>query len=90
VNEVAEEVLVAVARQLGAIQNGTRTPIVHVPMRPGEEPGAVVKADTSTLAALGMAPADLTPLGPGIKETVEWYADHWLPEYLDKVAAARG
>jgi UDP-glucose 4-epimerase len=83
VNMVAEEVIAASLRFL---KPGELRPVEHLPMRPGETPGAVVKADTSTLALLGMDPAQFTPLGEGMRETVAWYAEHWLPEYRAKLA----
>jgi hypothetical protein len=51
-------------------------------MRPGETPGAVVTADTSTLPMVGMDAAKLIPLGQGVAETVAWYEIHWLEDYL--------
>ena len=92
VNEVAEEVLAAV----GLFGKANRPPVEHLPMRPGEQPGAVVKADWATMRLLGMAPPpggwsdeggyELTPLREGMRETVAWYAEHWLPEYQAKLA----
>ena len=77
VNTVAEEILMAAARH----DIPDAPPMRHLPMRPGEEPGATVKADVSTLGALGMSPAELVPLRVGIRRTVDWYAENWLPEY---------
>jgi nucleoside-diphosphate-sugar epimerase len=57
-------------------------PLVQLPMRPGETPGARVVADPTTLVDLGMSVADFTSLETGIHETVEWYAKNWLPGYL--------
>lgn len=57
--------------------------IKHLPMRPGEVPNAVVKADTSTLAQIGMAAADFVSLEDGIRGTVDYYATEWLPGYLE-------
>lgn len=76
VNQVAEEVIKAAA-SLGF----DPVPLVHLPMRPGEIPGAKVTADVSTLKLVGMDADHLTPLGDGISETVRWYAEHWLPGY---------
>lgn len=82
VNEVAEQVVAAAANHGVYVPPTAGGPsIVHLPMRPGETPGAVVTADTSTLRHLGMDPARLTPLAKGMDETVAWYASHWLPEY---------
>jgi UDP-glucose 4-epimerase len=54
----------------------------HLPMRPGETPGAYVVADTSTLPAVGIDPAELIPLERGVTETVAWYSEHWLPSWM--------
>ena len=83
VNEVAEEVLQAAGQLL---KRPGMVRVEHLPMRPGETPGAVVKADTRTLALLGMDPAELTPLDIGMRETVAWFAEHWLPGYTARVA----
>ena len=56
--------------------------IKHLPMRPGEVPNAVVSSDTSTLAQIGMTAADFVTLEDGIRRTVDYYAEHWLPGYL--------
>lgn len=55
--------------------------ITHLPMRAGEVPNAVVKADTSTLAQIGMSTADFTTLEAGIGLTVDYYLREWLPQY---------
>lgn len=44
-----------------------------LPMRPGEPARAVVKADTSTLASIGLDAARFVPLADGIAETVRWF-----------------
>lgn len=66
---------------LGAVEKlgiETESTIAHLPMRPGETPGVVVKADTSTLAPLtvpyGVDPAKFVTLEDGMAETVAWYA----------------
>jgi UDP-glucose 4-epimerase len=74
--EVAELVAKEVERQTGAT-----SPIVHLPMRPGETPGAYVTCDPATLAPIGMSDADLKPLDEGIAETVAWFRENWLPDY---------
>lgn len=76
VNEVAELVIKAVV-ELGFDE----VPLTHLPMRPGEIPGAQVTADTSTLPLVGMRAEELVPLEQGITEVVAWYAHHWLPRY---------
>lgn len=55
--------------------------VVHLPMRPGEVPNAVVRADTATLEPLGISASDFVPLDEGIRETVEYFARTWLEEY---------
>jgi UDP-glucose 4-epimerase len=77
VNDVATLVAAEAARVTG------RPPVdlVHLPMRPGEVPNAVVSSDTSTLAQLGMSAADFVSLEDGIARTVDYYATTWLPGY---------
>lgn len=53
---------------------GRMAPIVHLPMRPGEEPGARVVADTSTLTLVGEDPADFVTLADGLRGVVAWFA----------------
>lgn len=72
VNDVAELV-----RQAA----GTDSKITHLPMRPGEVPNAVVRADISTLVVLGINAENFIPLGVGIQETVDWYRENWLSGY---------
>ncbi|GAB4588119.1 NAD-dependent epimerase/dehydratase family protein [Nocardia sp. IFM 10818] len=61
-----------------------RVPILSLPMRPGEVPGATVSADPSTLTAIGIDPDSLRPLAEGMRSTVEWFSEtrgaHWLPQ----------
>lgn len=48
--------------------------IVHLPLRPGETPGAVVKADPSTLNVIyGPEGRAFVPLPEGVRRTVEYY-----------------
>jgi len=72
VNDVANLVLQAA---------GSDSKLVHLPMRPGEVPNAVVKANVASLKPLGINAENFIPLGAGILETVEWYKEHWLPFY---------
>jgi UDP-glucose 4-epimerase len=53
-----------------------------LPMRPGEIAGAEVSADISTLDQVYMQESDLVPIEQGMRETVAWYAENWLPKYL--------
>lgn len=77
VNEVAAEVLHA---------TGSASEIVHVPMRPGEKPGAVITADLSTLGLVGMDPARLKTMPEIIDGTAAWFRDIWLPAYQERAA----
>lgn len=70
--DIAQAVLGA-ADKLGI---DTESSIVHLPMRPGETPGVVVKADTTTLAPLatyGIDPSKFVQLEQGMRETLDWY-----------------
>jgi UDP-glucose 4-epimerase len=53
--------------------------IVHLPMRPGEIPNAVVSADVSTLKHVGMSDPSLMPLEDGMRITIDWFRN-----YLDE------
>ncbi len=77
VNEIAQFILEYVDRPL--------TQIKHVPMRPGELPGAVITANTNTLSLIGIDAKDFIPLKFGIAETINYYHEHWLPGYLRNV-----
>lgn len=66
---------------------GPGSDIVHLPMRPGEIPGARVVADTSTLELIDMHPARLVGLDDGVESTVDWYAREWLPAYAARTDA---
>jgi nucleoside-diphosphate-sugar epimerase len=50
--------------------------IKHLPMRAGETSKAIIKANTSTLKKW-MPDFEFTPVGIGMKSTVEWYKEHW-------------
>lgn len=68
----------------GTVSVKTGRPVVkieHLPMRPGEVPNAVVKADTDTLKQIGMDAADFVSLEAGISDTVDYYSKNWLPGY---------
>jgi UDP-glucose 4-epimerase len=77
VNEIARLVAGCAAKETG------RNPVAvtHLPMRPGEVPGAVVSSDTSTLARIGMDTSGFVSLEEGISRTVNWYAENWLPSW---------
>ena len=56
--------------------------LVNLPMRPGEIPGAVVTADTSTLALVDMDPKTLVPLEEGMIKTIEYF-EEYLSNQID-------
>ncbi len=51
-------------------------PIEDLPMRPGEQAGAVVTADPETLHAVGIDPVSLVSLREGMARTVDWFIEH--------------
>lgn len=63
--------------------SGSTVAIKHLPMRPGEVAGAVVKADTSTLGTIGMDASKFVTLEQGIHNTVLYFQENWLPTYND-------
>lgn len=70
VQEIAE-LIIDLCVQLGYDE----VPIINLPMRPGEIPGAVVTADTSTLELVGMKLEELMPLVQGMNSTIEYFID---------------
>jgi UDP-glucose 4-epimerase len=76
--EIAQEVQRAVEDL-----TGSTVAIKHLPMRPGETAGAVVKADTSTLSLIGASHTRFVSLGQGIHNTVQYFQDEWLRGWLD-------
>lgn len=54
---------------------GSSSEIVHLPMRPGETPGATVLGDPGTLAPLLHDGESLLPLEYGVRKTVHFYRD---------------
>lgn len=71
-----------------ALATGVPQPnLQHVPMRPGETPGARVVAKNETMRQIGMDPAELEALDSGLSRTVAWYAEHWLPGHRAWLAA---
>lgn len=75
VNGIAELISWRAAAAVGS----TPVDVIHLPMRPGEVPGAVVRADTTTLEPLGIDPGNFVSLADGVRQTVDWYAREWLP-----------
>lgn len=47
--------------------------INHVPMRPGEIPDSIVKANLEILEKLGFDISSFTPLPEGVQKTIEWH-----------------
>lgn len=73
---VAEVVAAEVARFTGS----SPVQVSHLPMRAGETPGVVVKADPKTLEPLrphGVRVEDFADLTHGIRETVAYYGERW-------------
>ena len=62
VNDVARAIIKAA---------GSSSEISHLPMRPGEEPNAVIRARPETLEGLGSY--DFMRFEDGIRQVVEWY-----------------
>lgn len=79
VNQVADMVRNEVALALGE----EPVDLVHLPMRPGEVPNAVVRADVSTLLQLPeeFHEDTFTSLRKGVARTVEYYQRNWLPNW---------
>lgn len=75
INEIAEMVSSEAARATGK----KPVSVTHLPMRPGEVPNAVVRADTDSLSLINMDADDFLPLGEGVRRTVDWFAANWLP-----------
>ena len=73
VNWIAEQVIKAA---------GTKSQLVHIPMRPGEPKGSVVLGDPSTLDDLP-GERDFVGFEEGIQNTVDWYKENyeWQAEY---------
>jgi len=66
------ELIIDVCEQRGY----ERVPIVALPMRPGEEAGTAVRADSETLRSVGVEPDSLLPLREGMTRTVDWFIEH--------------
>jgi UDP-glucose 4-epimerase len=50
--------------------------IKYLPMRPGELPGAIVKANTDTLKHVEMQPEQLLPLDIGMQNTIDYFREY--------------
>jgi len=62
---------------------GSKSKIVNLPMRPGENAGDRVTADNSTLRLVEMSPLDLVPLKEGMEKTVAYF-DQYLKDTNQK------
>jgi UDP-glucose 4-epimerase len=82
VNDVAY----MVANQVAHYLDKPPVEIVHLPMRPGEVPNAVVNADVSTLRQLPSEYWEDTfvDLYSGVGSTIGWYGRNWLPDWEAK------
>ena len=69
--DVTEEVAETVIRL-----TDSESELVNLPMRPGEIPGAVVKADVSTLELVDMHPETLVPLDEGMIKTIDYFKEY--------------
>jgi nucleoside-diphosphate-sugar epimerase len=54
--------------------SGSKSGIVHLPMRPGEQAGVDVTANFFTLGLVDMDADDLMPLEEGMTKTIQWFA----------------
>jgi UDP-glucose 4-epimerase len=79
VNQVADMVREEVARVTG----NAPVELVHLPMRPGEVPNAVVQADVGSLLQLPeeFHERSFTSLREGVTKTVAHYQTTWLPTW---------
>jgi UDP-glucose 4-epimerase len=55
---------------------GSESEIVHLPMRPGEIPGATVSADVETLKQIGLDADEFTNLKDGLSKTIHYYEQY--------------
>jgi len=69
INEIAAAVIT---------QTGSRSRIVHRPMRPGETAHSVVLADVESLGPLGVDVAGMISLADGLGLTIPWYRQHQM------------
>jgi nucleoside-diphosphate-sugar epimerase len=67
INEVAEKVI---------FLSGSKSQVIHKPMRQGEVSDSIVLADTKTLLPLGIDADRLTSLEAGLTATIQYYRDN--------------
>jgi UDP-glucose 4-epimerase len=75
VNDIAR----LIGEQAALLTGREPVSIIHLPMRPGEVPNAVVRADTETLKQIGLDATDFVSLDEGIRRTVGYFHETWLP-----------
>lgn len=82
VNQIAE----MVANEVAMVTGEDPVEVVHLPMRPGEVPNAVVRADLTALRTLPEEFQEHTfvSLRAGVARTVEHYVRTWLPTWKPK------
>jgi UDP-glucose 4-epimerase len=71
VNDIAH----AVIRE-AAIVTGQPVDLIHLPMRPGEDPNSTVLGDPSTLSYVGIDSNELVPLEVGVRLSIEYFAKY--------------
>lgn len=71
VNDIAKAVQAEVEKQ-----TGSTSPIVHLPMRPGEPENSIVVGDPSTLAPIEFDPLNLVSLEEGTEATVSYFQEY--------------
>lgn len=54
---------------------GSTGGVTNLPMRPGEIPNSIVKANVDSLQHVGMSDATLMPLREGMQQTVDWFKE---------------
>lgn len=72
-----------VASEAARVTGNPPVEIAHLPMRPGEVPNSVVKADVETLKQIGLSADTFVSLEDGVRRTVDWFAQNWLPGYSE-------
>lgn len=81
VNQVAD----MVRNEVALVTGQEPVDLTHLPMRPGEVPNAVVRADVGTLLQLPEEFHENTfkSLRAGVGETVEYYYTNWYPHWSE-------
>ncbi len=69
----AESITVNEIAQMIIDKSESSSRLIHLPMRPGETPNAVVSSDVSTLGILGEDARNFVSLEKGIENTIEYY-----------------